>query len=305
MLAVDIVVIGAIIKETIIYPDREIGPVIGSPAAYSSLAMAAQGKRVGLVTYYGNDLGELFKEFEPIDKRGILTHTHTTTNKLFYREDGSKWVEYVKKAPDLHFDDIHKDFLMCKFFKICPMDYEVDLPLVRKLHEMRKIVFVDLGGFGGATSSEHHSILKEKGRSIIGSLCRNCSIIKASDEDLRLIFPDLSKKDAAKYMYNAGCPNVVVTVGSEGSFYLKNGIPVYFPAFNAVNGSRPGKLDFTGAGDSFGAGFMVSYSEFSDIEKAIVNGNATASLVIEKTGGCTFSRMPDKNKVKARIKGII
>ncbi len=303
MTTVDIVVIGAIIKETIVYSDRVIGPVIGSPAAYSSLAMAAQGKNVGLVTYYGNDLGELFKEFEPINTKGVLTHTHTTTNRLFYREDGTKWVEYMKKAPVLYFDDIHEDFLMCKFFKICPMDYEVDPELVRRIHDMGKMVFVDLGGYGGATSSKRHSILTEKGRNIIGSLCRSCSIIKASHEDLASIFPNLSTEDAAIFMYNAGCPNVVVTIGRDGSFYLKNGTPVYFPALNAVNGIPQSLLDFTGAGDSFGAGFMASYSEFSDIEKAIVNGNSTASLVIEKTGGCTFSRMPDKSEVEARIKG--
>ena len=43
----DIVVIGTIIKETIQFPNRTIGPVLGSPAAYSSLVMAAPGRKGG------------------------------------------------------------------------------------------------------------------------------------------------------------------------------------------------------------------------------------------------------------------
>ena len=49
---VDVVVIGTIIKETIQYPTKKLGPVIGSPAAYSSVVMAAQGLQVGLTSLW-------------------------------------------------------------------------------------------------------------------------------------------------------------------------------------------------------------------------------------------------------------
>ena len=61
----DVVTIGSIIKETIVYPDKQIGPVIGSPAAYSSLVMAAQGCKVGIVTYYGYDMENMISELGP------------------------------------------------------------------------------------------------------------------------------------------------------------------------------------------------------------------------------------------------
>ena len=62
-----------------------------------------------------------------------------------------------------------------------------------------------------------------------------------------------------------------------------------------------GSLDFTGAGDSFGAGFMASYVKEQDMYKAALNGNATASLVIQRSGGCTYGRMPSREKVQMRI----
>lgn len=299
---VDIVVIGTIIKETIVFPDKQIGPVLGSPAAYSSLVMAAQGVNVGIVTYYGSDLGKVFNELDVLDKRGILPYEYTTTNLLIYNEDGTKRVEYQKSTPQIKFENIHKDYLEANYFKICPMNYEVDLDLVIKLHAMGKIIFIDLGGFGGATSDIRYSIDTSYGRKVITTLCNNSSIIKASEEDLKSIIPGKTAEEAAEILIDMGAPKVVVTLGSKGALYkIGKDKPQYLKPFVAVSENPDGSLDFTGAGDSFGAGFMASYMQDQDIRKAILNGNATASLVIQRSGGCTYDRMPSKERVKERL----
>lgn len=300
--AVDIVVIGSIIKETIVFRNRQIGPVIGSPLAYSSLVMAAQGKRVGIVTYYGNDMNEIISELDVLDLRGVLPHAHTTTNLLVYKQDGTKYVEYQKKAPNLHFEDIHKDFLKCNFFKVCPMDYEVDLELVKKLRDLGKVIFADLGGYGGATSDVRYSVDQEIGRTTIETLCKNAAIIKASAEDITSIIPGKTPEQAAQYFVDVGAGTVVLTLGPDGAMYkIGNRAPVHCPPFDALSEEPDGLLDFTGAGDSFGAGFMASYIDHRDIEAAVINGNATASLVIQRSGGCTFNRMPSRERIEKRI----
>jgi sugar/nucleoside kinase (ribokinase family) len=299
---IDIVVIGTIIKETIIFPDKQMGPVLGSPAAYSSLVMAAQGVKVGIVTYYGNDMEEVISEMDALDKRGILPYSHTTTNLLIYNEDGTKRVEYQKSTPTIKFEDIHKDYLEAKYYKICPMNYEVDLDLVSKLHSMDKVVFIDLGGFGGATSDIRHSIETEYGKKVIETLCNNSSIIKASEEDLASIIPGKTAEEAAEILISTGAPKVVVTLGGKGALYkIADNDPQYIKPFVATSENPDGSLDFTGAGDSFGAGFMASYMQEQDIRKAILNGNATASLVIQRSGGCTYDRMPSKERVQERL----
>lgn len=297
----DIVVIGTIIKETIRFPNRTIGPVIGSPAAYASLVLAAQGKRVGLVTYYGKDMEDIISELDVLDHRGILPGERTTTNLLVYRENGSKYVEYQYANPDIRFEDICEDYLKTQNFKICPMNYEVEVELVRRLYRMGKTVFVDLGGYGGATSDIHYTIDEDKGKEIIGELCRNTTIIKASEEDLRLIMPGKTPEQAVEYMVAEGARNVVVTLGANGVLCREEGKKNrYEKPFKAVSEIEDGSLDFTGAGDSFGAGFMASYITFRDIPEAALNGNATASLVIQKTGGCTLNRMPVSEMVQKR-----
>lgn len=298
----DVIAVGTIIKETIVYPDKQIGPVIGSPAAYSSLVMAAQGCRVGIVTYYGNDMEDLISELDPLDRTGFLPFDYTTTNRLVYRADGTKYVEYQKKAPMLKFEDLNAEYLKADFFKICPMSYEVDLELIRKLHAMGKTVFTDLGGFGGATSEIRHSVETDYGKNVIHTICNSSSIVKASEEDLLSILPGRNAEEAAVYLRQQGAPVVVVTLGGKGSLYkIGDGAFQYAKPFPAKSEAPDGSLNFTGAGDSFGAGFMASYSRDRDIAKAVINGNATASIVIQRPGGCYFSRMPSRECVEARI----
>lgn len=297
----DIVVIGTIIKETIKFPNRSIGPVLGSPAAYSSLVMAAQQRKVGIVTYYGNDMDGIISEIDVLDHKGIMPYEYTTTNLLVYREDGTKYVEYQKAAPNIKFEDIHPDYLKVDFFKICPMNYEVELDVVKKLHEMGKTVFIDLGGYGGATSDVRHSVNEEYGKMVIDTLCKNSTIIKASEEDLQSIIPGRDAEGAVAYLVEAGAKNVVVTLGGKGVLYKEGDSEIaYRKPFTAKSEIEDGSLDFTGAGDSFGAGFMASYVKEQDMAKAALNGNATASLVIQKSGGCTFNRMPSTQRVQER-----
>lgn len=299
---IDVVVVGNIIKETIRFPDRVITPVLGSPAAYSSLVMAAQGLQVGIVTHYGGDMDGIISEMDVLDRNGFVPHAFTTTNDLVYREDGTKYVEYKETAPAITFDMIPADYLKAEYFKVCPMNYEVGPEVVEKLQDIGKTAFVDLGGYGGATSDVRHAISTPRGREVISRLCKNGTIIKASKEDLTSIFPEASVEEAADQLTRLGARNVVVTLGGDGAMYRRGSDPVtYVGPVDAFSETPDGKLDFTGAGDSFGAGFMVSYVKDRDMQAAVMNGNTTASLVIQRSGGCTFGRMPTKDRVLHRI----
>ncbi|MCD6220357.1 carbohydrate kinase family protein, partial [Candidatus Calescamantes bacterium] len=88
----DLVVIGHLLKEKIIFADgRKIGPVLGSPAAYISVSAAKLGLKVGLITNIGKDMPEeflkIFKE-AGVDTQGIRIGDNTTTNLLIYEKSG-------------------------------------------------------------------------------------------------------------------------------------------------------------------------------------------------------------------------
>ena len=299
----DVVVIGTILKETIYFSDgRIVGPVLGSPAAYSGIVMAAQGVSVGILSYYGNDFPEAINDLSALNLDNMISHTQTTTNDLLYLEDGSKRIRYISRSPMLEYELLNDHYLKSSYFYICPMDYEVDLDLIERLYHEQKTVFVDMGGFGGATSDVRYSIETDYGKRVVQTIAKNCTILKASNEDLASIAPNHTTEEAAQLMTDFGARKIVVTCGKEGAFYKQGeNDPVYFPPFLAVSEEDHGQLDFTGAGDSFGAGFMVSYTRFGDIGRAITHGNATASLVKQQSGGSTLARLPNIERVMRRI----
>ena len=156
---VDFVAIGHLVKETIEFPGKKVGPVLGSPVAYSSVTAAKLGMRVGIVTKIGKDMAEDLLKFlgtVKVNKRGIKIGEETTTNLLIYDSLGNKKIQYLKRAPDILSKDIPTDYLKAEIIFVCPINYEVPVETVKAIRKKSKaILAVDLGGYGGAPSSKH------------------------------------------------------------------------------------------------------------------------------------------------------
>lgn len=300
---IDVVVIGHIIIETIIFPNGSVlTPVLGSPAAYSSVALARLGCRVGLCTKVGKDMpAPLSSVFEKagVDLRGFqITDGYSTKNRLVYRHMEQKRVEYVTKAPNFSLHDIPEAYQGAALFYVCPMDFEIPVEVVDEIAGFGRPIFVDLGGYGGATSSVHQFGESELVKRLIPLLQRS-SVVKASLEDCGLILGEsgpngsITEMTFAKKLTDLGATIVVITLGSRGvCLYTPSG-GTYFPPFRCV------AIDTTGAGDTFCAGMIYEYLKVQDISRAIPFGEAVACLVIEKTGGVSVERMPTEREVRA------
>ena len=290
-------------KENIIFVDRIIGPVLGSPCAYSSIIMAKLGLQVGIVSYVEENLEQNFlSQFARVDLQGVLWNNLNTEDNLIYDEAGVKSIEYACTAPLINFEDIIPAYLDAGKFFICPMNYEVDLDMCRCLARMGKTVIVDLGGFGGTTSYHHFSILTPRGKNVIDTLCRDATIIKASKSDLAHIFPGQTIEQAAGYILRAGAKAVLVTMGDEGAAYQVGGAKIrYVPALE-LNCPYADKNP-VGGGDAFSAGVIASYQTLDDLPQAVIFGNAVAALVVSADGGCEEKRMPSSVMVAQKLNG--
>ncbi len=299
----DVVVIGNIINETIVINGELNGPVLGSPAAYSSVALVKLGMNAGLASYYGTDIENgLIKNLCGVDISGLIRTNRTSTNRLIYKTDGTKEIVFEHKAPNIKKKDLLQAYVEhCEVFYICPMDYEVDIGVIKMLREKRKTIAVDLGGYGGATSTVHPSISDPAQFLLLASICESSQVVKASIEDMSLIMPHKGADKISDFFIGLGAENCVITLGGEGSFYkTAQGTASYVPAFQS---DKP--FNFTGAGDVFGAGLIADYIRNRDIHSAVRYGNAVASLVIEKEGGCVSERMPAHPFVINRMKGSL
>ncbi|NLY45675.1 MAG: ribokinase [Tissierella sp.] len=108
------------------------------------------------------------------------------------------------------------------------------------------------------------------------------SKIKVTDEDSIL--------EASRQLINKGIKQIIVTLGSRGAMYIDKSGHAFFKAHKVK------AVDTTAAGDSFIGGFVSSYIEDKDINKAIDMGQRTAALAIQKVGA--QSSLPTKEEVE-------
>jgi 2-dehydro-3-deoxygluconokinase len=298
----DLVTVGHVLCETIVFADgRRAGPVLGSPAAYSGMVAARLGIRTGIVTKVGPDappgLLQPLKD-AGVDLRGIdFGSTVTTTNELLYAADGTKELKYLKQAGPIRPGDIPEDFCRSAAFHICPLDYEVPLETVLQVRQWGGVMSVDLGGYGGAHVCRATAGQKKLSPADLRTLIACFDVVKASDEDARLIFAgdNLSEEETAQRFVDWGARIGVVTRGARGSLvYTKEERYSLPPIAGQV-------IDVTGGGDSYVAGFLAEFLRTYDPWLSGVFASAVALCVIEKTGGVSAHRMPTEKEARARI----
>lgn len=296
----ELVMIGHIINETIQYPDRTITPVLGSPAAYSSVIASRLGIKTGLVAKIGKDwpdelLGAL--KNAKVDMGGVKVAEKSTRNLLIYDKSGNKKVHYLDKAPSIHISDIPRGYLKAKLIYICPMDFEIPLQTVKELRTLGKELAVDLMGYGGATSSIHPDKEEQQSHRTLKKLVNYFHIVRASMEDCEYFFGKVEEKEEeiACLFLEWGADLAIVTQGEKGALVATKDRKFRVPAFPAE------VKDCTGAGDAYSAGFLVEYLRTKDPYQSALFAAAAASLVIEGTGGVLAKRMPTTSKVRRRI----
>lgn len=300
---VEIIVIGHILNEKIIFPDKVIAPVLGSPTAYSSVCMAKLGVKVGIVTKIGKDFPKsLFNVFDEaqVVQDGISVGQHSTNNELIYDEKGYKTLKYITRAEDLFFEDLPDSYLNANIIYICPMDHEVSIGAIRKIAELGKTMAVDLGGYGGGTTALHPT---DKSGYEIRELCPYFSIVKASIEDCTYILGTEigDESEIAEKLLGWGAKMCVITLGEKGSFVKTQEKERHIPPFPDTIKNI---VDQTGAGDCYAAGFLTHFLHSADPYTSAVYATATTSYAIERSGGVVLERMPDRKEVERRVEII-
>ncbi len=106
----------------------------------------------------------------------------------------------------------------------------------------------------------------------------------ANDEEVRMLTGELNLITAGKRILEKGPSLVVIKKGEHGAIFIAEDFVFIVPAYPSEK-----VIDPTGAGDSFGGGFLGyldkvdSYSE-GDFRKAAVYGSVLASFTIERFG---------------------
>lgn len=106
-------------------------------------------------------------------------------------------------------------------------------------------------------------------------------LIVNRDEALEILAKHQVKnniKDLLKNLHKFGQKITVITDGAKGS-YAFDGEQVFFQAVKKVK-----TLNTTGAGDSFGSGFLAAWIKYRDVKKALALGSYNSAAVVSKIG---------------------
>jgi len=95
---------------------------------------------------------------------------------------------------------------------------------------------------------------------------------------------------AIHILKSRGVKEVIVKLGKQGAGYEGKGTFNLFPAVPVEQ-----RVDTTGAGDCFVAGFLYGMIQWGDIPRAIKIGNLTASYSIQKKGAAIS--FPNKSEI--------
>jgi sugar/nucleoside kinase (ribokinase family) len=107
---------------------------------------------------------------------------------------------------------------------------------------------------------------------------------------------DVFEEDVPRYVELSNI--FVLTRGNKGAelYWDKGKRHEYIPVFERE------EVDATGAGDMFGAAFLLRYYETKDVHKAAIFASCAASFVVEKEG---VEGVPYREEVEKRMEKVL
>jgi fructokinase len=112
-------------------------------------------------------------------------------------------------------------------------------------------------------------------RARIKALMARSTIVKASDRDVRWLFPGCELEGAANEILACGARLVIVTLGSHGAFGVMRGVQkrVSAPAVEVI--------DTIGAGDAFGAALLAWLRDHEALRPDLALGEAELKSALD------------------------
>ncbi len=269
-----ILVVGSVALDSIRTPFGEVEEILGGSATYFSVAASFFGD-VRLVAVVGDDFPGEHVEFlrsRGVDTRGLravpgrtfrwkgyytydLNEAHTLDTQLNVFED------FEPEIPEEYRDS--------EYVFLANIDPELQLKVLEQVRSPRLVV-CDTMNFW--IENKREALLKTVSRV-------DCLLL--NDAEARQLAQDPNLIAAGRKLLGMGPERVIIKKGEHGVIMLAGEEFFSLPAYPLET-----VFDPTGAGDTFGGGFLGSLSRFEEageeeIRRAVVYGSVVASFTVE------------------------
>jgi len=292
--SVGILVADVIVEPVIKYPEKGILEPVnsitvhnGGNAMTAAINLSKLGVESSMIGMVGDDMfGTFLKnklEESGADTRGlkISTDEQTSASVLMIDKSGersffhTRGVNAVFSEKDIDYNIIEEcdavfvtgTFLMDRF------DGEETMKFLRKCKEMGKTTFLDV--CWDATG--------RWGKLLDMSMPYIDYLMPSIDEAVCIAEKD-SPEEIADVFVSKGAKNVIIKLGSKGSYLRKEGETsgCIFQPYYIEN-----PVDTTGAGDSFCSGFLAAFARGESLENCMIFANATGAHCVMAKGATT------------------
>jgi len=274
---VELVVLGHVSIDTIIFSDGRRIEMPGGAAAAVATSAALAGAKVGLVTKVGEDFPRewLEKLAQYVDIRGVQILPGKTIHIwVIYKPDGS--VESPVEmgvAERMGETPIPEEYMRAKLFHVAPIPPEEQLKAIKRLEG--KKVSLDF-------NPTYYGDYRRK-PGLVRELVSMSHVVFPNEREAKLITDLDDVRKAAGELYSWGAELVVVTRGEKGVL-IYDGDFHEFPALPVE-----GEIDPTGAGDAFAGGFLAGLVKGKALEECARLGLERAKEVLKKRGSWSVS----------------
>lgn len=272
-----LVIVGTFNLDTIETPQERRERIVGGSGTYCCLA-ASFFTAPGIVGVVGEDFPkdtlELFKA-KGIDTEGLLVKP----GKTFF------WEGRYEDDPNKRTTIATEVNVLKSFRPQLPDHYrDADILFLANIDpELQEDILAQVANPRLVAMDTMNYWIQTRAASLLNVL-NKVDVFFANDEEVRMLTDELNLITAGKRLLEKGPSLVVIKKGEHGALLLSKDFVFVVPAYPSET-----VLDPTGAGDSFGGGFLghldnVDSYEEGDIRKAAVYGSVLASFTIEKFG---------------------
>lgn len=286
----DVLVAGETLVDVVSGADGSVVEQPGGSAANAAVALARLGVRASLATSWGDDErgAELADHLAVEGVRVVgdpMLLARTSTAHASVGADGAAHYAFDVEwdLPQVSEVEPPQVLMLCS---LAPL-VEPGATKVRELLGLWKqsTVVYDLNIRPGITGVD------DAVRRAAEHVAAQAHLVKASDEDLAALWPDLGLVAAAHHLLRLGARAVVVTRGPAGAMWVQRGRLVAEPAVRVER-----VADTIGAGDTFGAALVAWLLEHvgvpqqwdglleAQVREALAWASAAAAVTVSRPG---------------------
>ncbi|CAI1492623.1 Cytidine kinase [Thermococcus nautili] len=274
---VELVVLGHVSIDTIVFPDGRRIEMPGGAAAAVATSASLAGAKVGLVTKVGEDFPRrwLEKLAQYVDIRGVQILPGKTIHIwVIYKPDGSVESPVERGVAErMGETPIPEDYLKAKIFHVAPIPPEEQLKVLERLEGKR--VSLDFN------PTYYEAYLRKP--DLVRELVSRSYMVSPNEREAKLITGLDDVRKSAEELYSWGAELVVITRGENGVL-IYDGDFHEFPALPVE-----GEIDPTGAGDAFAGGFLAGLVKGKALEECARLGLERAREILKKRGSWSIS----------------